>query len=158
MDDKVRGATKNDLPRMIELADQKRIEYEKYQPTFWRRANHARVMQTALFEKLLQRENVIALVHDSNAIVDGFVIATITPAPPVYDPGGATCLIDDFTVTENDLWQTAGRALLREAIRIAKERGAVQTVVVCGHLDEAKRAFLRSESLTIASEWYVKNI
>jgi GNAT superfamily N-acetyltransferase len=49
-------------------------------------------------------------------------------------------------------WEDVGRALLREALRIAKERGAAQAVVVCGHLDEPKRAFLRSEDLNIASE------
>lgn len=158
MGNKVRGATKSDLPQMIELADQRRIKYEKYQPTFWRPASHAKVMQNAFFETLLQSENVIALVHERETTIDGFVIATTEQAPPVYDPGGLTCLIDDFTVKESDLWQEAGRALLREATRIAKERGAVQAAVVCGHLDEAKRAFLRSEGLTIASELYVKNI
>jgi hypothetical protein len=45
-----------------------------------------------------------------------------------------------------------------EVHRIARAAGAIQTVVVCGHLDEAKREFLRSQCLSIASEWFVKNL
>ena len=30
--------------------------------------------------------------------MDGFVIVTVVPAPPVYDPGGRSSLIDDFAV------------------------------------------------------------
>ena len=35
---------------------------------------------------------------ESGAIVRGFVIARIMNAPPVYDPGGKTALVDDFCV------------------------------------------------------------
>lgn len=39
-----------------------------------------------------------------------------------------------------------------------KARDAVQTVVVCAHLDEAKRVMLAEKGFTIASEWYVRDI
>jgi GNAT superfamily N-acetyltransferase len=152
----VRPASPEDIARMVELAAQKRTEYESYQPVFWHPADDARIKQKPFFEYLLRQANVIALVHDDAGTIDGFVIASLVPAPPVYNPGGPTCFIDDFTVTDSAQWQDIGRALLREAIRIAKERGAAQAVVVCGHLDEPKRAFLRAEGLAIASEWYVK--
>jgi|HubBroStandDraft_5_1064220.scaffolds.fasta_scaffold71384_2 GNAT superfamily N-acetyltransferase len=152
MSETIRIAAANDIPRMVELAAEKRTEYESYQPVFWHPADDARTKQKPFFEYLLRQAKVIALVHDDAGIVDGFVIATPVPAPPVYNPGGPTCFIDDFTVAKTAHWEDVGRALLREALRIAKERGAAQAVVVCGHLDEPKRAFLRSEDLNIASE------
>ena len=81
---------------------------------------------------------MIALVHESAGSIDGFVIAALMDAPPVYDPGGLTCLIDDFVVADGRDWQTIGLALLAEANRQARERGAAQTVVVCGHQDQPK--------------------
>ncbi|MBV8359535.1 MAG: hypothetical protein JO189_16590 [Deltaproteobacteria bacterium] len=66
-------------------------------------------------------------------------------------------MIDDFAVAEND-WNDAGQALLREVRRLARAAGAVQAVVVCGHLDTLKRDFLHSEGLSIATEWFVKKL
>ncbi|MCL4545642.1 MAG: hypothetical protein M1118_13785 [Chloroflexi bacterium] len=77
-------------------------------------------------------------------------------APPVYDPGGSSCEIDDFCVAQAGDWQTVGEALLTEANREAKARGAVQCVVVCGHLDLPKRAMLSALGFTVASEWWVQ--
>jgi len=79
----------------------------------------------------------------------------LIPALPVYDPGDLTCLVDDFVVREPEAWPQAGASLLREVNRLAKERGAVQTVVVCRRLDEAKRTTLANEKLTVVSEWSV---
>jgi hypothetical protein len=39
--------------------------------------------------------------------------------------------------------------------QVARRQGAVQIVVVCGHLDDAKRSALASSGLQIASEWWV---
>jgi hypothetical protein len=82
--------------------------------------------------------------------------STIGDAPGVYDPGGRTCQIDDFAVTP-DRWATAGPLLLRSAIEQAAQRGAVQAVVVTGHLDQPKRDALRSCGLSVASEWWVSS-
>jgi GNAT superfamily N-acetyltransferase len=103
------------------------------------------------------RRNAIVLVYENAGVVRDFIIAILIEAPPVYAPGGKTCLIDDFAVTESD-WDKAGRALMDEAHEVARAAGAIQAVVVCGHLDEAKRAFLDSQGLSIASEWFVKNL
>jgi hypothetical protein len=83
------------------------------------------------------------------------VIAELRPAPPVYDPGELTALVDDFVVADPEDWPTMGQALLDEALRRATTRGAVQSVVVCGHRDEPKRAWLRDSGHSLASEWYV---
>jgi len=41
-------------------------------------------------------------------LLTGFLIATLKPAPPVYDPGGPSCDIDDFAVTPAARWPTTG--------------------------------------------------
>lgn len=105
---------------------------------------------------MLTRDHVIGLVHERDGIVDGFVIATVVPSPPVY-AAGLTCVIDDFCVNDHD-WQGTGHALLGAATQLAKERGAVQCVVVCGHVDQPKREMLASFGHTIASEWWVSPI
>jgi hypothetical protein len=51
--------------------------------------------------------------------------------------------------------QTTGARLLRAALAVAEQRGAVQAVVVTAHLDEPKREALRACGLEIASEWWV---
>jgi hypothetical protein len=74
----------------------------------------------------------------------------------VYDPGGLTALIDDYTVEEPHLWPLVGRSLLDAAIEAAEPRGAVQTVVVCGPHDHPKRAMLLDAGHFVASEWFTK--
>ena len=152
----IRKAEPADVPRMVELSEQKRLQYQSYQPTFWRKAADSREKQIPHFERVIDSDRAIALVHERAGTIDGFVIATVVEAPPVYDPGGLTCLIDDFVVADPQAWGTIGAALLNEANRQAHARGAVQTVVVCGHQDQPKRALLTEDGFSIASEWYVK--
>ena len=58
-------------------------------------------------------------------------------------------------VTPADRWPTTGVWLLRTALAEARQRGAVQAVVVTAHLDEPKREALRACGLEVASEWWV---
>lgn len=82
----VRPAQSQDVERMAELADLKRTEYERFSPTFWRRADGAVAGQTTFFRVMLERPNIIALVWEEG-VVEGFIIGSIVPPPPVYDPG-----------------------------------------------------------------------
>lgn len=154
----VRKATQEDVSAMVELAEQRRVQYQTYQPRFWHKAADSREKHTPFLSKLVQDERVVALVSERNGAIDGFLIATLIPAPPVYDPGGKTCNIDDFCVADELDWQRDGKVLLDEAMREMNARGAVQTVVVCAHLDEAKRTMLAEQGFTIASEWYVRDV
>jgi len=154
---KIRRAVQDDISHMVEAMDERRRLYETYQPRFWRRSPSARSTQAAFFKTLISKENAIVLIAEDASIFRGFAIATVVEAPPVYAPGGKTCMVDDFATTHND-WDDTGRALLGEVNRLAKAAGAVQAVVTCGHLDEAKRSFLHSDSFSIASEWFVKNL
>lgn len=149
----VRPAMRKDLAAMLDLADAKRQQYTAYQPVFWRPAPEAHERQETFFQHVLEDERALTFVAERAGAVVGFVIGTLITPPPVYAPGGQTCLVDDFCVA-NDDWMEIGAALL-EAIRTAAyERGAIQIVVISGHLDEAKRAFLVSQELAIASEWW----
>lgn len=98
---------------MVSLSAIKRAEYETYQPTFWRKAQNAEEQQGPFFKALIAQENVITLVEKSEGAIRGFIIATLVGSPPVYDPGGLTCLIDDFTVAS----PTSGRASARSCSR-----------------------------------------
>ena len=140
---------------MITLASMRRAQYAQYQPLYWRPAAGAEEKQRPYFARLVSNNEVITLVSEEAGKVTGFLIATLTPAPGVYDPGGLTCQIDDFVVVTAGRWPTTGVELLRAALAEAASRGAVQAVVVAGHLDEAKRQALRACGLDVASEWWV---
>jgi len=151
----VRDATPADVQRLLELADLKSHAYEPFAPTFHRPAANATELHRPWVAGLVADANVGAFVHEnSSGVVDGFVIATTGLAPPVYDPGGATSLIDDFAVASPDLWKTSGAALRTVACEWAGQPGAVKLVVVSGPHDTAKRDLLRAAGLYVASEWF----
>ena len=154
----IRMAVAADVPRMVELSEQKRTEYERYQPVFWRKADGAGEKQVPFFVAQLTKPNAIALVQEELGKINGFVIAVLVESPPVYDPGGLTCLIDDFTVARKADWESIGPPLLEEVRRRALANGAVQMVVFCGHLDEPKRVMLSDLGFSIATEVYVRLI
>jgi GNAT superfamily N-acetyltransferase len=154
----IRRAVPDDAAAIVDLAERRRVEYQGYQPVFWRKAADSRERHLPYIARLLGSAEAIALVHEGGEALAGFVIATLMTAPPVYDPGGPVCLIDDFAVAAAAAWETVGLGLLRAATAAAKERGAVLAVVVCGHLDEPKRAMLRAAGYGVASEWYVSEI
>ncbi len=154
----IRPATTDDISRMVELSDLSRTRYAHYSPVFWRKAQGASEKQSLFFQAQLARDNIIILVSEEASGTEGFVIASLVDAPPVYDPGGKVCMVDDFMVSAPALWPTVGRALLTEATAQAKARGAVLSVVVCGHQDEPKRAMLNASGAAIASEWYTNPI
>lgn len=155
----IRIATLTDIPAMVELSEQFRNTLEQHQPKMWRKADGSRAAQTAYFENLLKENNsnIIALVHETpKQDITGFVIASLIRAPPVYNPGGLTCLIDDFCVSLKVLWPSVGKPLMEAVTNMARAHGAVQVVVICPRLDKAKRAILREDGMTVASEWYTR--
>jgi hypothetical protein len=52
-------------------------------------------------------------------------------------------------------WQTTGVQLRRTGLAEASARGAVQAVVVAGHLDQPEREALAACGLAVAAEWWV---
>lgn len=144
---------------MLRLAAARRGEYAAYQPQFWRPAPDALERQREHFTGLLQNDQalVVVAVHAAKE-VRGFAVAQIVQAPPVYDPDGGSCIVDDFVVAGQQQWPEAGQLLLDAVRRWATSRGAAQIIVVTARLDEAKRALLAASGLSAASEWWVGSI
>lgn len=151
----IRPARPADLDLIVSLAAQRRIEYEAYQPQFWRVAPSA---------ESLHRDHLAALIEDDewgsfvSEPFGGYVFCRLVPAPPVYDPGGPSCFVDDFAVTGRQLWLSDGRALLSAAAAWGAERGAAQLVVVNGERDAPKAELLAAFGLSIASTWSVGSL
>lgn len=154
MTEHVRQATAEDVQTMVALSERERSEREKLDLEFFRKAEHSGEAQAAYFNWQLTQSNVIALVHQTAGGVDGYAIATLITAPPVYAPGGHTALIDDFTVGDPRLWDSVGSALFDAVKSEASKRGAVGIVSMCAHKDELKRRFLSHLGLRIVSEWH----
>jgi hypothetical protein len=151
----VRRAVQEDLASVLDLAARRRAEYAEQQPRFWRPAEDARTRQSEFFRSLLSESQVAFFVACNSLEVAGFVISRLVPAPPVYDPGGLTCFVDDFVVRDTSDWPIVGPELI-EAVRAwAAERGAVQLVAVTGQHDLPKRMALHAAGLSAASEWWV---
>lgn len=153
---RVERATEQDLEQLLAIAAARRTVYAEYQPTFWRPAQDGVDRQRAYFTSLLDDDETRVLTATADGTdVRGFAIGRLVPAPGVYDPGGASCMIDDFAVADPDEWPAIGPLLVDALREWANSRGAAQLVVVTAHLDQPKRAALQSLGLTLASEWWV---
>jgi hypothetical protein len=153
--DQIRPAVQADVGAIAALVAIRREQYASYQPLFWRPAADAQDKHRPYLTRLVASDEVITLVSEEAGQLTGFLIATLGPAPAVYDPGGLTCQIDDFVIAPAAKWPTAGVELLRAGLAEAGRRGAVQAVVVAGHLDHPKRQALSACGLEVASEWWV---
>ena len=153
----IRRAMDADVPAMVALSERARDEYATFEPEFFRKAAGAASAQSSFFKHLLASDRSIALLSESAGVLDGFAIATLIVAPPVYEPGGLTALVDDFTVRENSLWDSVGAALLDEVAREARARRAAQVATICAH-GGAKREFLVRQGLAVVSEWWMKRL
>ena len=151
----IRRATDSDIPRIVELCEQKRIEYQGYSPIFWKKAANSGEVHLAYLKDLIKSDDVFFLVAERLSAVNGFVIGAIASPPPVYGSGGKVCIVDDYNVSSPDLWNTVGKALLESAWQEALRREAKLLIVVCGQRDVPKRGMLQSSSLEVASEWFV---
>ena len=152
----IRRATASDIDAVVAIIESQRRQYQKFQPTFWRKAANSAAISETFFTKLLGEPDTYFLVATEGGQILGFLIARKFPAPPVYAPGGDTWLIDDFAVVEPRHWLTIGEALLSHASTLLHEHGAAQIVVVCADRDLAKAEVLRRSDLTIASNWWTK--
>ena len=152
----VRPANTTDIAATVELVERSRRQQQKYQPTFWRKAANSAATTEKFFTKLLTEADAIFLVAVEGSQLQGFLIARKFAAPPVFDPGGDSWLVDDFCVVEPRLWLTIGEALLSHVSTLIHEHGGVQIVVASADRDLAKTEMLRRSDLTIASNWWTK--
>lgn len=158
MEGVVRRATPADVEAMLGLAEARRRQYASYHPSFHRPASGARQVQRHFFLTLLAADNYVVLVHEQHGRINGFLTGQLIVAPPVYDPGGRTCIVDDFAVETYEDWPGVGRQLLEALQSQLREREAVQLVVVCAPEDKAKRSMLTEAGLSVVSEWLVTGL
>ena len=152
----IRKARASDIEAATELVEHDRRQRQKHQSLFWRRAAKSATATREFLGKLLTEPDTFFLVAVEGGQMLGFLVARKFPAPPVYDPGGDTYLIDDFCVLEPRHWLTVGEALLSHASTLIHEHGGVQIVIICADRDLAKAEMLRRSDLTIASNWWTK--
>ena len=81
----VRKATAADLDPIVAIGERQRRQYQKYQPTLWRKAADSAKATHALFASLLEEKQTLFLVAHEGAQLQGFLIARKFPTPPVYD-------------------------------------------------------------------------
>lgn len=143
----IRRAREADIPRMVELAGQRRHGDGR------QRSDYARDLA-----KQLAGECAFALVSSRGGAVDGYAIGQLMATPPVYDPGGETCIVEDIAVAAPRDWPTVGAALLQEVYSAARARGAVLAIVVCDRHDEPKQRMVGSTGAGVVSEWWVKDL
>lgn len=155
----VRKALESDIPEMVAILETKRIEYQGYEPVFWNKAANSAEIQTGFFTFLLgQQEKTTMFAAELDEKIAGFLIATLTPAPPIVEPGGPTATIDDFHVAHPELWESVGERLLEHAMAYGRAEGLRQIIVVCPHKERAKAGFLADRDLSLTTEWWTKTL
>ena len=142
--DSIRPLTAADVPRVLELSEQKRREYQDYSPVFWRMSPLPRETFGSYMQSQIENPQVVALAHQHNGKIDGYVLAN------------AQGYIDDYTVAAPNLWPKVGADLLRAAGDEAHKRGIKSLLVVCGAGDIPKRKMLAAQGFTMGTDWYVK--
>jgi hypothetical protein len=105
----VRRASLEDVEGLLEIASARRTAYAEYLPRFWRPAPDAVDRQRAYFPSILGDDRTLVLTAtEDDAGLHGFAIGRLVPVPPVYGPGGVSCVVDDFAVADPDEWLTVG--------------------------------------------------
>ena len=149
----VRRARWRDIPEMVRLSERNRLFLEQLAPRFWRRSPGAARWTGRYFRFLFVTRRAAMLVAEEQREVVGMLIGRRVSAPPVYEPGGPTLLIDDFCVAAPELWPSAGAALLDAATR---DTVFAQVIVIAPVGDTAKSQWLASAGLAPVSSWWTK--
>lgn len=155
----VREAGLYDVEQMVSLTQAYRARQQEWQPKFWRTAPEAADLSRTWFAFLIDQGEAGMFVNQiDDTTLDGFLIATVIDAPPVYAPGGKSCIIDDYVLANDDLWPNTGKELLEAAKEWARAMGATQTIIVAPNLYDQKKAFLDEAGMSLASTWWVGEI
>ncbi len=103
------------------------------------------------YRELCDRPDCTTLVAAQDGRIEGYALAMpALPAPPVYEPGGTTCLVDELEAARPEI-----RAALLYAIEgAAREAGDVQVLLACAARDRAKRAVLDARGYRWPVDWF----
>lgn len=154
----IRPATKDDLDVIVTLTQDRRSKLARAQPVFWKPSEQAAAITPLFFTMLIDADEVGTLVHTDEATgaVNGFLITTEEPVPPVYDPGGKAFKIDDFCLANDTLWPTAGQALLAHAETWAKDQGGAVMILVAPTCERIRHDQAKSIGYDTVTEWMRK--
>lgn len=154
----IRFAVTSDIPEMVKLSEAQRILDAQQQPMLWRKAKDSATHQLEYYEHYMQEDHIMIQVNQSGKGINGFIVAIMQIPPKIYELPGYTCIINDFVVANDTLWNTVGRDLLQSTIAEAKNLKAVQIVVVSHTHNRGKQTLLKKFGLEVASQWYTKTI
>jgi hypothetical protein len=126
------------------LLELQRREYARYSPVLWRPAEDARTLHERFLRRQIASEATVALRTQA-----GFVICECRP-----DEG----YVDDFTLTPPRRWDEDGATLLLAVSEELAARGIGTLRVVIAHDDEPKAGLLRGLSLSLAEQWWVREL
>jgi len=152
----IRFAVTSDIPAMVKLSEAQRIIDAQQQPMLWRKAKDSATHQMSYYEQFMAEDHIIMQVSQAGTGINGFIIAMMQIPPKIYDLPGYTCIINEFIVKQDALWQSVGRELLQATITEAKSLKAVQLVVVSNTHNQHKQRLLKSFNLDVASQWHTK--
>jgi hypothetical protein len=145
MSDQVTDMLAGDAPWAAQLMEKRRREYVRYSPVFWRPAEGAVGLHAQFLRDRIIAETTVALRTGH-----GFIIG---------ERRGPRGFVDDFAVEPPGTWDSDGAALLLAAgERLAAAGGVASVVVVTAHADRAKSEMLARLSLTLAEQWWVREL
>lgn len=153
---KTRPATLGDIGGMVALIEARRERLARYQPVMWARAPHAADASSGWYTILLSQPDTIAMVAHDEAGLAGMAIALLQSPPPVYQPGGPVCFLDDFASVEGPRGDRAALVLLDAITAEGRRRGAALMIAVAAAADETLAGLLRLRGLAPASQWWAK--
>ena len=110
------------------------------------------------YRELIADPDCLALTLERDGRIEGYALGRAgLPAPPVYDPGGSTCLVDELAVAGTGPDQDYA-ALLAAAERVAADGGDRQLLVACPAREPSKRRALDSRGYRWPVDWYAREI
>jgi len=150
----VRDARWPDVDALVALIQQRRRDLAAFDPRFWRPSDRAEAHTRRFYRWLLLTGRATFLLTEQDGQILAFLTARRVKAPPVYDPGGHTILVDDFCVASPELWPTAG-SLLLDALRArGRQRQWRQMIIAAPAADRAELELLRRHELTHTTSWW----
>ncbi len=157
----VRRARIDDAGIIADFADLRRHAYPAYSPVFWRPAPGARTHHLPFLQACLADGCHSAFVAEAAEGVVGAAVANYRVGVPPFTrdleaSGIASWLVDDFYVASQDLWRTAGGALLDSVAAAARSSGQNRLIVVSAERDAPKNAMLRDRGFRQAAAWWVR--
>ena len=128
-----------------ELMERRRQEYARYSPVFWRPAKDVVGLHARFLVRQVSADTNIALRTEH-----GFIIC---------QRRATEGFVDDFAVEHPETWADHGAALLLTAASRLSAMGQVRAIrVVSAHADQPRVSMLRSLSLHLAEQWWVREL